>query len=194
MGTRSQVDLASKGHIESHGAGGLNLGGTLLLLALGLIAGCTTTPRMPEHGEGRGAVIARTASHLVGRPYQFGGADMQGFDCSGLVVYVHERAGIDVPRTADEQRHAAHPVPRAALLPGDVVFFRTHSRRSSHRVDHVGIYEGEGRFIHAPHSGETVSYASLDSGYYRRHFVSAGRFWEGDLRLATKGEKQSAAR
>jgi murein DD-endopeptidase len=186
--------LASKGHTESHGADGFHLGGTFLLLALGLIAGCASTPRAPEHEEGRGAVIARTAAHLVGSPYHFGGADTQGFDCSGLVVYVHERAGLEVPRTANEQRRAAHPVPRDALMPGDVVFFRTHSRRSSHRVDHVGIYAGDGRFIHAPHSGQAVSYANLESGYYRRHFVSAGRFWEGDLHLATKGERQSAAR
>jgi cell wall-associated NlpC family hydrolase len=171
----------------------LYLGG-LLLLALGLSAGCTTTPRAPDRDDSRGATIARTAAHLVGRPYEFGGEDMRGFDCSGLVVYVHERAGLDVPRTADAQRRAAYPVRRDALLPGDVVFFRTHSRRSSHHIDHVGIYTGEGRFIHAPHSGETVSYASLETGYYRKHFVSAGRFWETDLVLAGKGERQSAAR
>ncbi len=58
-----------------------------------------------------------------------------------------------------------------ALTPGDLVFFRTSARR----VDHVGIYAGEGKFIHAPHAGQVVSYAYLDDPYYRAHFVSAGR-------------------
>jgi cell wall-associated NlpC family hydrolase len=62
-------------------------------------------------------------------------------------------------------------VKREELTPGDLVFFRTTARR----VDHVGIYAGEGRFIHAPRSGHVVSYSYLDDPYYRAHFVSAGR-------------------
>jgi len=151
----------------------------LLVVALGLIAGCSSVPRAPERGDDRGAAIAQGTARLVGTPYHFGGVDAQGFDCSGLVVYVHQRAGIDVPRTADAQRREAHPVKRDALLPGDVVFFRTRFHFSRHRVDHVGIYAGNGRFIHAPSAGATVSYASLKDGYYSKHFVSAGRFWEG---------------
>ena len=150
----------------------------LLVVALGLIAGCSSLPRAPERDEYRGTVIAQGAARLVGTPYHYGGVDAQGFDCSGLVVYVHQRAGLDVPRTADAQRREAYPVKRDALLPGDVVFFRTRFHFGRHRVDHVGIYAGEGRFIHAPNAGETVSYASLKDGYYSKHFVSAGRFWE----------------
>jgi murein DD-endopeptidase len=147
---------------------------TFLLLVIFAIASCSTTPRVPDQ---RGTAIALAAAQLVGTPYQFGGADLEGFDCSGLVTYVHQRAGLEVPRSANEQRRAAHPVPLDDVLPGDVVFFRTgfHIRR---RVDHVGIYTGDGRFIHAPRSGGTVSYASLTEGYYRKHFVSAGRFWD----------------
>lgn len=110
---------------------------------------------------------------LVGTPYHFGGADAAGFDCSGLALYAHERAGIMIPRTAAAQQHAARTVPLSALVPGDLVFFRLHA----HGVDHVGIYCGKGRFIHAPHAGRKVAYGDLRAGYYAHHVVSAGRFW-----------------
>lgn len=115
----------------------------------------------------------RIAATLVGTRYQFGGADQAGFDCSGLAFYVHDSLGIAIPRTAADQQRAARPVPLSQLAPGDLVFFSS----GSHRVDHVGIYAGFGRFIHAPHEGVPVSYAELSSGYYARHLVSAGRFW-----------------
>jgi len=148
-----------------------------MLLVVCVTTGCSSVPRGPERDD-RGAAIALSAAELVGTPYHFGGADAQGFDCSGLVVYVHERAGLEVPRTADEQRRAAHPVPLDAILPGDLVFFRTRFHVTGHHVDHVGIYAGKGRFIHAPRSGATVSYGNLNDGYYRKHLVSAGRFWD----------------
>jgi cell wall-associated NlpC family hydrolase len=118
-------------------------------------------------------VIAGAAVARIGAPYQFGAADAAGFDCSGLALYAHARAGIAIPRTAAEQQRAARPVPLAQLAPGDLVFFRIRS----HHVDHVGVYAGGGRFVHAPRAGLAVSYGELDSGFYRRRFVSAGRFW-----------------
>jgi murein DD-endopeptidase len=127
-------------------------------------------PAQPEEG----AAIARAAALMVGAPYHFGGADAAGFDCSGLALYVHETVGLAIPRTAQEQQRAARPVPLAQLSPGDLVFFRIRS----HRVDHVGIYAGDGRFIHAPRAGLAVSYADLSRGFYAQHLVSAGRFWE----------------
>ncbi|HET9390359.1 MAG TPA: C40 family peptidase [Steroidobacteraceae bacterium] len=158
---------------------GLCLRGMFLLVAFSVTAGCSNVPRASDREDAGGAAIAHAAAQLIGTPYHFGGADAHGFDCSGLVLYVHERAGLEVPRTAEEQSRAAHPVPLDAVRPGDLVFFRTHFHANSHRVDHVGIYVGRGRFIHAPRSGATVSYASLKDGYYRRHLVSAGRFWDG---------------
>jgi cell wall-associated NlpC family hydrolase len=68
------------------------------------------------------------------------------------------------------------------------VFFRTGFHIYGRGVNHVGIYAGNGRFIHAPRSGGTVTYGSLDGGYYRKHFVSAGRFWDGARqRLSSRG-------
>lgn len=152
--------------------------GTLAALLMSVLGGCASAPRAPERSNDRGVAIATATAQLVGTPYHFGGTDEQGFDCSGLVTYVHERAGLQVPRTANEQKHAAKAVPLDAMLPGDVVFFRLGFHLNRGRVDHVGIYAGGGRFIHAPHAHSTVSYANLNEGYYRKHLVSAGRFWD----------------
>jgi cell wall-associated NlpC family hydrolase len=143
------------------------------LLAAALLAGCATHPPAVPAPSDEGATIAAAAAALIGRPYQFGGADAGGFDCSGLARYAHERVGLVIPRTAAEQQRAARPVPLAQLAPGDLVFF--HIRRRG--IDHVGIYAGEGRFIHAPRAGQAVAYADLSRGFYARHLRSAGRFW-----------------
>ena len=139
------------------------------------LAACAGRPARPPPPPDTGATIAALAVSLVGTPYHFGGADAAGFDCSGLAVYVHERAGLAIPRTAREQQRAARAVPLAELTPGDLVFFRIHSRR----VDHVGIYVGEGRFVHARRPGVPVTYGDLgEGGYYRERFAGAGRFRE----------------
>lgn len=131
------------------------------------------SPAVSPGAQPDGGAVVRVAASLVGTRYQFGGADEAGFDCSGLVLYVHERVGLGIPRTAAAQQRAAQPVPLTQLQPGDLVFFSSDGRR----IDHVGIYSGFGRFIHAPHAGVAVSYAELASAYYARHLVSAGRFW-----------------
>jgi cell wall-associated NlpC family hydrolase len=162
----------------------------LSIFAIAFLAGaCASVPPAPTQssplpelrhefvGESRpensqGERLVRVAAGLIGTPYKFGGdTPGQGFDCSGLVFYSFDRLGFEVPRTAEDQRHAAQLVRRDELSPGDLVFFRT----SAHRADHVGIYAGEGKFIHSPHAGAVVSYAYLDDPYYRSHFVSAGR-------------------
>lgn len=126
-------------------------------------------------------MIAQLAVSFIGAPYQFGGADAAGFDCSGLARYVHERAGLAIPRTAAEQQRAARPVPLAELAPGDLVFFRVRRRG----IDHVGVYAGGGRFVHAPRAGQAVAYGELSRGFYARHLVSAGRFWGRDAAPAS---------
>jgi cell wall-associated NlpC family hydrolase len=148
----------------------------LLLAALALSAGCRSRP--PERVDAPppaspGEALARAALAQLGSPYRYGGSTPEGFDCSGLVLHVHERAGIDVPRTAAQQFRAARPVDITDLAPGDLVFFRTQRRK----VDHVGVYVGQGQFVHAPRSERPVSLARLDDSYYMPRFAGAGRFW-----------------
>jgi cell wall-associated NlpC family hydrolase len=152
-----------------------------------LAAGCASAVRVPQRPGGpheramlpaevqptAGEKVVKVAARLIGTPYLYGGdSPREGFDCSGLVFYSFEQMGLKVPRTAADQRKAAERVKRDDLEPGDLVFFRS----SKGRVDHVGIYAGDGRFIHSPNSRSVVSYAYLDDPYYRSHFVSAGRF------------------
>src|SRR5580693_2450088 len=95
-----------------------NLAAIIIVL---LLVGCSSVPRESEPLGDGGIPIARSAAQLVGAPYHFGGADLQGFDCSGLAVYVYERAGVEIPRTAREQQVEARPVTGDALSPGDLV-------------------------------------------------------------------------
>jgi cell wall-associated NlpC family hydrolase len=119
-----------------------------------------------------GMVVLNTAREMLGTPYRYGGTTPNGFDCSGLVKYSYQRAGIQVPRSSSEQYRFAAKVPVKQLQSGDLLFFRLQPPK----VSHVGIYDRNGRFIHAPSSGKSVSYASLDNPYWRRHLIAAGRF------------------
>jgi len=122
----------------------------------------------------RGDALANYALTLRGIRYRFGGATPDGFDCSGLVFYAHRHFGLDVPRTSREQSEEAESIKRRKLQPGDLVFFRIDSGK----VNHVGIYIGHGRFVHAPGAGKPVTVNSLDDQYYAEAFSSAGRFWD----------------
>ena len=149
---------------------------TFLLLAA-LVAACTASWRPPPFANNgaapTGEEIAGLAQGLLGAPYRYGGETPQGFDCSGLVYYIHERLGMDVPRSADAQYGHARQVAVRDLQPGDLVFFRL----AGSKVAHVGIYIGNGRFIHAPSTGKDVSYAELDDAWWWNRFVGAGLFY-----------------
>lgn len=116
--------------------------------------------------------VLSKAMALLGTPYRWGGASPDGgFDCSGLVGYVFRTAiGVDLPRVSRQMATAGEAVDRGAIVPGDLVFF---GRRG--KVDHVGIYVGEGRFLHAPRTGRDVTVSSLDTGYWAGKFLSARR-------------------
>jgi murein DD-endopeptidase len=89
------------------------------------------------------------------------------------VRFIYDQVGIPVPRTAAEQFSAAKPIGLAVLEPGDLLFFRTRGQR----ISHVAIYTGEGRFIHAPRSGQPVEFRMLDDEYYRTRLAGAGRLF-----------------
>jgi cell wall-associated NlpC family hydrolase len=122
-----------------------------------------------------GERLATLAQAQLGQPYRYGGDGPRGFDCSGLVLYVHGQLGVGLPRTAVEQRQQSLPLDRGELKAGDLVFFTLGPRLL---VDHVGIYVGGGRFVHAPRSGSAVRLSSLDDRYYAPRFAGGGRFWD----------------
>jgi cell wall-associated NlpC family hydrolase len=132
------------------------------------------------HSRSSEAVLQAVAQ--LGTPYRWGGNSAnKGFDCSGLTQHAYQAAQISIPRTSYQQFRATRRVARDDLRPGDLVFFRLNGGR----VDHVGIYVGEKRFIHAPSRGKTVSFARLDNGYWSRRYVGAGRASEAnELQLA----------
>jgi cell wall-associated NlpC family hydrolase len=118
--------------------------------------------------------VLQRALALLGTPYRWGGTGTDGFDCSGLVGYVFRNAlGIELPRVSRDLAKSGELVSdRSLLSPGDLVFFARHARG---QVDHVGIYLGEGRFLHAPRTGKQVEVSSLDNAYWQARYVQGRR-------------------
>ncbi len=143
-----------------------------LTLALGGCGGAPTRSTATTASHTAANDVLFRAIGLVGTPYRHGGNTPEGgFDCSGLVGYVfREAAGVGLPRTTQGlSQHAVPRVDRKHLRPGDLVFFGTR------RVSHVGIYVGEGRFVHAPSHGGTVRMDALDGPYWRDQYLQARR-------------------
>lgn len=110
------------------------------------------------------------AAKFLGVPYVYGGSTPSGFDCSGFTSYVYKNTVCSIERVAQAQFDTTTRVSRDELLPGDLVFFGS----SVYSISHVGIYVGDGQFIHAPHTGDVVKYDSL-SGSYATRFQGGGR-------------------
>ena len=142
-----------------------------------LLPACGSTPVAAVKRVEAGSQAAdRAASHalkMVGRPYRAGGESASsGFDCSGLVQFSYRQAGVAVPRSTELQLRASTSVPRSRLRRGDLVFFDQEGKKKSH----VGIYLGDGRFVHAPSSGKQVRVDRLDSRYWQAHLSDVRRF------------------
>lgn len=119
-----------------------------------------------------GAQILAEARKYLGARYVSGGASPSGFDCSGLVYYVLKQLGYSPYRTpADQYKHGTY-VAKSNLKAGDLVFF---AGTGASGISHVGIYAGNGQFLHAPNSRSTVSYSDLTSGYWSNHYYGARR-------------------
>lgn len=118
-----------------------------------------------------GQRVLQVAQRYLGRPYRYGGSSSRGFDCSGFALHVYQRVGIKLPHSSGAQARVGKPVPRHQLQPGDLVFFRTRGSR----ISHVGIYIGNGKFIHASSARGRVRIDSLNEGYYKRRYAGARR-------------------
>ena len=149
---------------------------TLSMLCLTVaLAGCASAPSdtapVPRVSNAQAEEVAQTARGMLGKPYRYGGNTPAGFDCSGLVNYSYARVGVALPRDTSGLRQQSRMVPVRSLRPGDLVFFDQEGRKASH----VGIYLGDGRFVHAPSSGGRVRTDALDADYWNRHFVEGRR-------------------
>jgi cell wall-associated NlpC family hydrolase len=122
---------------------------------------------------GQASGLITQAMDLLGVPYRRGGnTEATGFDCSGFVRYLYENSvGQLLPRRAEEQARSTETIDRSELKPGDLVFFNTMKRAFSH----VGIYVGDGKFIHAPRTGKTVKVDDMRSAYWQKRFNGARR-------------------
>ena len=126
------------------------------------------------HGtDALGTEIVKTAENFIGLPYKWGGYSPQtGFDCSGLSMAVYHLNGINLPRTSAGQYNAGMSIGLKNISEGDLVFFKTTGRG----VLHVGIYTGDGKFIHAPGKGKDIRKDSLSNRYYAARYAGARRY------------------
>jgi cell wall-associated NlpC family hydrolase len=128
-----------------------------------------TAARQAQYGDAylREELI-KTARRFIGVPYLWGGTSPDaGFDCSGLAMAVYQLNGLDLPRVSREQFEAGDPIEEKKLEKGDLVFF---SSSGTGKISHVGIYAGDGQFIHAPGRGKNIRTDNLAPAYYRRHY------------------------
>ncbi|MFC0337355.1 NlpC/P60 family protein [Kushneria avicenniae] len=148
-----------------------------LLIAVLWLAGCAGTPEMQtsdmmgsisEHQDLsiERVLVMNYARDALGIPYRYGGTTPSGMDCSGLTQASFLAAGIEIPRTSQQQFDGLERIDRAR--PGDLMFFG-----SGGSVGHVGIYMGNNQMIHAPGSGREVSIANLGNRYWRSHYRGA---------------------
>ncbi len=131
-------------------------------------------PKPAKKEKDMGDIAARTAERFVGIPYRWGGDNVvEGMDCSGFVRAVYNLCGLSIPRTSRDQYRAGDAVSRQDLQDGDLVFFGA----SADKINHVGIYVGGGKFVHAPRRGEEIRVTSVDENYFDKRYVGARRYF-----------------
>lgn len=118
--------------------------------------------------------LAKSAGDFIGVSYLWGGTSAEtGFDCSGLTMTVYQLNGLDLPRHSRTQYDAGDTIDRSDLQKGDLVFFATRERG---KISHVGVYVGDGQFIHAPSRGKKIRIDFLSDEYFANHYVGAKNY------------------
>ncbi len=153
-----------------------------MLIDKGFLSHVDQVRQNVTHVTHKASELVLNAMGFLGVPYKWGGNTAEtGFDCSGFVRHLYQSSiGLLLPRRAEQQAAATVQIEKTDLQPGDLVFFNTMRRAFSH----VGVYVGNGKFIHAPKAGSEVRVDNLGGSYWQRHF-------DGARRVATT-EQQSA--
>jgi cell wall-associated NlpC family hydrolase len=151
-----------------------------LLLSVSLLLGACASPPARQYNASSDQMndLVMFAVSLADTPYRYGGSSAdRGFDCSGFVGYVYRHElHISLPRTSREISRVGTPVGKGELHAGDLVFFNTQHASFSH----VGIYVGDGKFVHSPRSGESVRTERLTMPYWQSRYDGARRIVRGD--------------
>ena len=140
----------------------------ITLACLLILSACSSSPLKPLDEPTRILIVTEALGQL-GRPYHYGGATPEGFDCSGLVQYAYAQAGVSLPRTTSGQLKVGEEISLSSAEPGDLLFYKMNGGL------HVALYVGDGRAVHAPASGRQVIAAPVDIPYWRRSFITAVR-------------------
>lgn len=124
-----------------------------------------------------GSSVVALAKQYIGCPYSYGASGPRAFDCSGFTSFIYRQMGVSIPRGASGQYKAGTPVSRDNLQPGDLVFIADPAYTAGYPVSHVGIYVGNGQFIHASsYRYEGITISSLFTGHYGSYYAGARRF------------------
>jgi cell wall-associated NlpC family hydrolase len=145
----------------------------LLLLSLSLLVACSSSPTRQDVSDGQMNDLVMYAVSLADTPYRYGGNSADGgFDCSGFVGHVYRHTlGISLPRTSREISRVGQPISQSELRPGDLVFYNTLHASFSH----VGLYIGDGKFVHSPKSGDSVRVEQMQMRYWQTRYDGARR-------------------
>lgn len=147
--------------------------GSRLVIALLILALAACASRETDEVRAERSTIVETALDQLGRPYRYGGTDPSGFDCSGLVQYSYRAAGLSIPRSTGELRHAGRKINLRNARPGDVLLYSFRDR--AHASMHVTLFIGHGMMVHAPASGGQVETVALEQAPWPDRFVTAIR-------------------
>ena len=144
-----------------------------ILISIVFCTSCSQSTHISKKGwmfhDGYRERVVRIAKRYIGIRYRDGGETPWGFDCSGFVMFVYRKSGLNVPRTAIKQYRSGRKIDISLAKPGDLVFFNIYRNR----ISHVGVYLGDFIFIHSPSKGKEISYASMENPYWRNRYVGA---------------------